>query len=154
MPTLSAASRLREQVLAIPGTVLLAQAGHVDKVIRFQHVPDYLAKHDEKFTKGKRPYIFINLDRGPDQEIWSTTMKGVYSEARRDKPIPEAIPVAPECKAEWNVGPEDVPLIENGLVIVEATKPVEAQIFKCDICGITYDKERAIRMHKMKAHKL
>jgi len=152
---ISAANKLRNQVLAVPGTILIGQAGHPDKIIRFEHVPDYL----NEFKKKNASYIFINMDKGPDQEAWSNAMRETFSTARRDRPVPNPIPVAPDSHEEWSVSLEDVPLIENGVaeVTVQEVKNEGPQvvnpIFACPVCNLTYNSEHAMKIHKGRAHK-
>jgi len=127
MATLSAASRLREQTLAIPGTVLLTSAGRPDQVIRFSRLPEIIKSYrDTKLKEGKDLPIhtILNLDNGPDSECWRNTLREANAMARRDKPMPVPAPVAPSCKDEWALGPEDVPVIELNVVeVVSAHAP-------------------------------
>ena len=118
---LSAANKLRNQVLAVPGTILISQAGHPDKVIRLEYVPEYLKSFHVKPFRGV--HIFINMDKGPDQEAWTTAMREVSSTAKRDRPIPLPKSVSQDYHAEWSVSPDEVPLIENGLQVVVAPSP-------------------------------
>lgn len=153
---MSAANRLRKEVLSVPGTVLLSQAGNPDQVIRFQHIPDCL----KAFKKKDDDYIFLNLDFGPPQEAWATAQRDIYQTARRDRPIPNPVPVAIECKDEWSMGPEDVPLVENGIIIPTSTIPAPSAatevvnpIIKCDLCTMSFNSEHALKIHVGRAHK-
>ena len=151
---LSAANKLRNQVLSVPGTVLIGQAGHPDKVIRLEHVPEYL----NEFKKRGAEHLFINMDRGPDQEAWNTAMREVFSTARRDRPVPNPIPVSQDSHAEWAVSVDDVPLIENGIKVerIETTNiqtKTKPEIFKCNLCAMTWDSNRALAIHKGHVHK-
>ena len=134
---LSAANKLRNQVLSVPGTVLLAQAGRPDKIIRFETIPDYLTE----FKRGGQDYIFINMDRGPDQEAWNTAMRDAFSTARRDRPIPPPVDVSKDSHEEWSVSPDDVPVIENGVKPVPKSeaKPVDSPIIACDKCSMPFN---------------
>lgn len=127
MSKLNAASRLREEVLNVPNTVLLISVGHPDKVIRFTRMPDSLkrwrdnkaAERSEKeFPTAHTP---INLDKGPDAEAWKEITRELFLQARRDRPVPEALPVAEDCHTDWSVGPEEVPVVEINAIEVVST---------------------------------
>ena len=146
---LSAASKLRDMGLKVPGTVLICQAGHPDEIIRLEVVPEVL----NDFKKKGHDYILINLDRGPDQEHWRAALSEMNRMARRDKPMPNPIPVAQDSNKEWSLSPEDVPLIENnhGSPVTKQVKA--AAIFKCKVCDMSWDSNRALATHERFAHK-
>ena len=146
---LSAANKLRNQVLSVPGTVLISQAGRPDKIIRFETVPDYLTE----FKRRGQDYIFINMDRGPDQEAWNTAMRDAFSTARRDRPIPAPVEVSKDSHEEWSVSADDVPVIENGVKVVSKDeKPVINPIINCDKCNVSFNSEHGLKIHKGRAH--
>ena len=93
MSTLSADSRLREKVTAVPGTVVLIGAGNVDRVIRFTKMPTCLIPFKKKIEGGSVFPVLLNLDRGPDQEAWKEAQREAFIGARRDRPMPGAVPV-------------------------------------------------------------
>lgn len=121
MATQTAASRLRDNVLKVPGTVLLISAGHPDKVVRFNRLPEIVQKYREQkeAERGEKfptVHTALNLDIGPDSECWRNAMREAGSMARRDKPMPSPIEVAQDCKSEWAIDNEDVPVIELSLI--------------------------------------
>lgn len=168
---LSAASRLREEVLKMPGVILIGEAGHPDKIIRLQSVPEYMNEFKVRPDKGN--YIFINLDKGPHQEAWKRLNAEAGRTARRDMPVPSPVHVAPDSHKEWSIGPDEVPLVENGGVVPQSLNPTRAietiektmdrkpdvtetpkqGIFKCKTCNLTWDSNRALSTHERFAHK-
>src|SRR3569833_2938942 len=121
MATLNAASRLREQVLKIPNTVLLISAGHPDRVIRFNRLPEIIQVYRKNKEQEKgfiSEHTALNLDIGPDQECWRNAMRESSQMARRDRPMPEPLAVAPDTKTDWALGPEDVPVVEMNIIEV------------------------------------
>lgn len=157
MPTLSAANRLRIEVLAVPGTVLLSQAGIPDKVIRYQKVPDPIEKlKADNSIYQTRSHYTVNLDRGPDQEAWRDAQREVFLQARRDKPVPEPVSVAENSHEEWSVGNEDVPMVENAIVLPAAVREAAPQPinFTCIDCTRSdFSSEQALKIHRGRAHK-
>lgn len=151
MQTLSAANKLRSKVLTLPGIVVLTSAGHPDKVIRFQVMPEVLVKLEKDKDEG-RGYLCVNLDRGPDQEAWRDAMDVTRRTARRDVPIPDPLAVSEDCHSDWSVGEEDVPTIENAIEIVSVQKAREDE-FKCTECPKTFTSESGVKIHKSRAHK-
>ncbi len=159
MAQLSAANKLRNQVLDIDGTVLLCTAGRVDAVLRFQVVPDCLVP----FRRDGQKHVFINLDNGPAREAWETARREVFLKARRDRPIPEPIPVAENSNEEWSLSPEDVPLVENLAGELANPKPITevlaekrdavAVAYKCEVCGKEFTSEHALKIHMGRYHK-
>lgn len=143
MSTLSADSRLRSQVAAIDGTVILVGAGNVDRVIRFTKVPSCLIPFKTK-TEGDTVYpVILNLDRGPDQEAWNTAQREAFRSARRDRPMPEALPVSGKNSEGWSVSAEDVPVVEYEEVPVEEKKG-----HVCEACTVGFNTENALKIHK------
>ena len=108
---LSAANRLRNQVLEVPGTVLLVNAGFPDRVIRFEKLPQCLVDFKATQRNDENKHITINLNMGPASEAWRDAMDVVRRTARRDRPVPDPLAVAENSKEEWSVGIEDVPVI-------------------------------------------
>lgn len=149
MPTLSADSRLRSQVAAVPGTVILVGAGHVDRVIRFTKLPAVLENFKTK-AEGASVYpVMLNLDLGPDQEAWNNAQREAFLGARRDRPMPEPLPVSAENKDGWSVDNEDVPVIEfDEPVAKENTKEEK---FVCSTCTVNFKTENALSIHKGRA---
>lgn len=131
MPALlSAANRLRNKVLEIPGTVLIVNPGYVDKVIRFRNLPEILVEFKKNSRNNEtEKHITIDLGTGPASEAWRNAMDVVRRTARRDVPIPDPIEVATDSHEDWSVVEEDVPVIETIIetVAVAAPKPPEPQ---------------------------
>lgn len=139
MAKLNAASRLRDQVLSVPNTVLLVAAGRVDRVIRFNRRPNMLSKYrfdkaresSQSLTDIDTPYTVLNMDKGPDAETWRNIEREVNQTSRRDRPVPDPLSVAEDCHEEWSVAPEDVPLIElNHVTEMEPVSPSSAPVIK------------------------
>lgn len=151
MALLSADNRLRRKVLAEEGTVLLAQAGFVDKVIRFTELPPSLAPFMTKTFKedgsvGPNIYpVFLNLDRGPSQEAWKEALRDSQTRGRRDKPIPLPLEVSADPKEGWSVDDEDVPVVEY-----EKGVEVVSNSLKClyEGCGMEFRTDNGLRIHK------
>lgn len=122
MATLNAASRLRNEVLNVPNTVLLISPGHPDKIVRFNRAPDSLKSYRlqkvlERNPKGKESdYITshteFDLGNGPQSEAWASICDEVKRQARRDIPTPQPEEVSPDSKTDWMLGPGDVPVVE------------------------------------------
>lgn len=155
MSTVSAANRLREKVSSINGTCILIAAGHPDKIIRFQALPKsletlYFEKAAAEGIKTKEVIypVMINMDRGPDQEAWNAAKREFFLMARRDRPVPEPLPVSEDSHADWSVDAEDVPVIENGIASADA--PV-ALATTCDVCTVEFKTEHALKIHKARA---
>lgn len=137
MATLNAASRLRNEVLNVPYTVLLISPGHPDKVVRFNRAPEALKSYrlqkvrevNTKFTEEdfKTVHTEFDLGNGPQSEAWGAICDEVKRQARRDIPTPMPEEVSPDSKTDWMLGPEDVPLVElQGDGVVE--KALDRQI--------------------------
>ena len=149
MSTLSADSRLRSRVAAIPGTVILVGAGNVDRVIRFTKLPAVLETFKTK-TEGASVFpVILNLDRGPDQEAWNGAQREAFLGARRDRPMPEALPVAADNTKGWSVDAEDVPVVEFDAPAAAAK--AEEKSFICDTCTVSFNTENALGIHKTRA---
>lgn len=133
MAKLSAASRLREQVLSVPNTVLLIGAGHPDKVLRFNRLPDTILQYrkmkaSEKSESDLRTvHTPLDLDRGPDQEVYRNLVEEIRKNSRRDIPAPDPIPVAGDSSEEWSVGLEDVPVVELNALIIPTVHAVKEE---------------------------
>ena len=150
--TLSADNRLRQKVSEVDGTVILVGAGNVDRCIRFTKLPDCLKPFMTKYhvdtegggsaEKTKFP-VMLNLDRGPDQEAWAEAKRQANFGARRDKPMPEALPVSAKNEEGWALDFEDIPVIE--FEESEKAKPVE---FKCSTCTSEFRTEHALKIHQ------
>ncbi len=122
MATLNAASRLRNDVLKVPHTVLLISPGHPDKVVRFNRAPEALTAYrlqkvreiNPELTEAdyKTSHTEFDLGNGPQSEAWNAICDEVKRQARRDIPTPMPEDVAPDSKTDWNMGPEDVPVVE------------------------------------------
>lgn len=167
MSTVSAANRLRDKVSAINGTCLLVTAGHPDKIIRFQALPGSLEKlyFDKAAAEGIKTKeviypVMINLDRGPDQEAWNAAKREFFLMARRDRPIPEPLPVSEDSHMDWSVDAEDVPVIENAIAapvvhvpsLNSDISPVAADAERtCDNCMAEFKTEHALKIHKARA---
>lgn len=127
MATLNAASRLRNEVLNVPYTVLLISPGHPDKVVRFNRAPEALKAYrlqkvleiSPKFTETdfKTVHTEFDLGNGPQSEAWASICDEVKRQARRDIPTPMPEEVSPDSKTDWSMGPEEVPFVElQGLI--------------------------------------
>ncbi len=149
MSTLSADSRLRNRVAAVNGTVILVGAGNVDRVIRFTKLPACLVPFKTK-TEGAAVFpVLLNLDRGPDQEAWNAAQREAFLGARRDRPMPEALPVAADNAKGWSVDEEDVPVVEFDAPAAAAQ--AEEKKFVCDTCTVGFNTENALGIHKTRA---
>lgn len=164
MSTVSAANRLRDRVGSIPGTVLFVQAGYPDKILRFQVLPESLKKLElDKVNAGKKPGEFekevkswpveVNLDWGPAQEAWKQAQREFLLTARRDRPVPEPLPVAEDSHQEWSVDEEDVPVVENALSVPETVALKQRAATTCDTCTMEFKTEHALNIHKARSHK-
>ena len=116
--TLSAANRLRNKVLSIPGTVLIMNPGYVDRVIRFEKLPDVLAEYKKVSRNPENAHITIDLGNGPSSEAWRDALDVVRRTARRDRPVPDPIAVAENVHEDWAIAEEDVPVIESSIEVV------------------------------------
>ncbi len=143
MPTLSAASRLREKVVAIPGTVILSGAGHPDEAIRFTETPACLLPFKTKIDGGTSWPVKLNLDRGPQQEAWAQAKRESFLRARRDKPMPEPLRVAAECKDEWALDADDIPVVEYEQKAEGAVKG-----FQCATCTKSWPTQKGLEIHQ------
>lgn len=122
MSTLNAASRLRNEVLKVPHTVLLISPGHPDKVVRFNRAPEALKAYrlqkvreiNPRFTEAeyKTVHTEFDLGNGPQAEAWNAICDEVKRQARRDIPTPQPEEVSPDSQTDWMMGPEDVPVVE------------------------------------------
>lgn len=139
MATLNAASRLRNQVLDVPHTVLLISPGHPDKVVRFNRAPEALTawrllkvrEISPKFTESdyKTVHTEFDLGNGPQSEAWAAICDEVKRQARRDVPTPMPEEVSADSQTDWMMGPEDVPLVElQGEVRPAKEDPIETDV--------------------------
>lgn len=145
MATISADNRLRSKVSAIEGTVILIGAGHVDRAIRFTSVPDCLKAFMTKIEGKPDSYpVLLNLDRGPDQEAWAQAQREAFLKSRRDKQIPEALPVSEKNSEGWSLDAEDIPVIEFDEKVVKAS--VGKHI--CASCTVEFNTEHALKIHQ------
>jgi len=164
MATLSADNKLRNRVAAIPGTVILIGAGHADRVVRFETLPECLKTFMSKaYTKDGTEMsvypVIVNLDRGPGQEAWAQACKEVFLTARRDKPTPDPLAVSEKPSEGWSLEEADVPLIENGVTPVpaasasvpvsenEAVAPITAT---CPTCTVEFKSAHGLKIHRMR----
>ena len=93
--------------------------------------------------------VMLNLDLGPDQEAWNNAQREAFLGARRDRPMPEPLPVSAENKDGWSVDNEDVPVIEfDEPVAKENTKEEK---FVCSTCTVNFKTENALSIHKGRA---
>lgn len=133
MATLNAASRLRNEVLKVPHTVLLISPGHPDNVVRFNRPPEALTAYrllkvreiNPNFTEKdfKTVHTEFDLGNGPQAQAWADICDEVKRQARRDVPTPMPEPCAPDSQTDWSMGPEEVPLVElQGPAIQSATE--------------------------------
>lgn len=164
MATLSADSKLRNRVSKIPGTVILVGAGHADRVVRFETLPECLKPHmtteyNKDGAEVKVYPVIVNLDRGPGQEAWAMACKEVFLTARRDKPTPEPLAVSEKASEGWSLEEADVPLIENGkapVPVVSESVPV-AEVEKvadmtavCPTCTVEFKNAHGLKIHRMR----
>lgn len=153
MSTLSADNRLREKVSAIEGTVILMGAGHVDRVVRFTNLPDILVPFKTK-RDGKEVFpVLLNLDRGPDQEAWHQAQRHAFLNARRDRPMPEPLPVSAKNSEGWSVDAEDVPVIESEAK-KESKTDEEPESLVCESCNRSFNTPKALNIHKTRSNHL
>lgn len=173
--TLTAAARLREKCLEVKDTILLVDPGFPDKVIRVTPLPQVAVDHraqlgNENDPRRKAAHVVLNLSNGPEQEVWRAIERDIFLRAPRDKATPIPLQVAPNCREEWNLLPEDVPVVELQvetppqapvLPKVEAPSLVERPKAKvqgpvahaCESCNAAFDTAQGLRMHTMKKHK-
>lgn len=143
MQQLSADNRLRQTVSAQDGIVILTGAGNVDRVIQFTRLPECLVPFKTK-KEGKSVFpVVLNLDRGPHQEAWRDATREAFLSARRDRPMPEPLPVAATNAEGWSVGVEDVPLVE-----MEDKPSDEKTVNKCETCTMEFRTPKALSIHK------
>lgn len=145
MATISADNRLRAKVAAIEGTVILIGAGHVDRAIRFSEIPDCLRPFLTKVEGKPDAYpVLLNLDRGPDQEAWAAAKREAFLRSRRDKQIPEALPVSEKNSEGWSLDASDVPFIE-----FDGTTPISDGLkHTCAQCTQNFNTEHALKIHQ------
>ena len=152
MSTLSAASRLREKVVAISGTVILSGAGHPDEAIRFADIPACLLPFKTKIEGGTTWPVKLNLDRGPHQEAWAQAKRESFLRARRDTPMPEPLRVANECKDEWSLEAADIPVVEYEkkaeTPVGETPATPSVKKFQCFTCTQSFPTEHGLDIHK------
>ena len=92
--------------------------------------------------------MVLNLDRGPDQEAWNAAQREAFLGARRDRPMPEPLPVAKDNVTGWSVDTEDVPVIELEAKKAEADEPEE---HTCTTCTVKFNTANALDIHKKRA---
>src|SRR3990167_9398791 len=162
MATLSADNKLRNRVAAIPGTVILVGAGHADRVVRFETLPEclktFMSKAYAKDGSEMNIYpVIVNLDRGPGQEAWAQACKEVFLTARRDKPTPDPLPVSEKPSEGWSLEEADIPLIENGKapVLVVSESVTVAEVDKtsditavCPTCTVEFKGAHGLKIHR------
>lgn len=134
MATLNAASRLRNEVLKVPHTVLLISPGHPDKVVRFNRAPEALKAYRLMKVKEISPklqesdyvtaHTEFDLGNGPQSEAWGSICDEVKRQARRDIPTPQPEEVSPDSKTDWMMGPEEVPVVELQGQVLAAVEEV------------------------------
>ena len=151
MSTLNADSRLRNRVAAIEGTVILIGAGNVDRVIRFTRLPACLVPFKTKTEKSPIFPVVLNLDRGPDQEAWNAAQREAFLGARRDRPMPEPLPVSPDNKTGWSVDAEDVPVIELAALKDDLVDEKQEKSYVCETCTVDFKTENALGIHQTRA---
>lgn len=164
MFTLSAGSRLREEILKSPNVFLLTRAGSVDRVIRV--VP----------LEGK----VLNLDNGPEGEEWATVERQIFLRSRSDRALPQPVPVAQSSRDEWSISLVEIPtivLLEEGpqdgrpaaskpeqaapVVAAPTPEPVAEPVVeakqepvtsehKCASCGFIAKTDTGLRVHQAK----
>lgn len=149
MSTLSADSRLRQRVTAVHGTVVLVGAGNVDRVIRYARLPKCLLPFKTKIEGGTVFPVLLNLDRGPDQEAWNAAQREAFLGARRDRPMPEPLPVAADNTKGWSVDDEDVPVVEFDEPAAKVA--ADEQKYVCETCTVAFNTENALGIHKTRA---
>lgn len=146
MALLSADNRLRQRVCAVEGTVLLIGAGFVDRVIRFTETPACLKPFMTKDNDVDVYPVVLNLDRGPGQEAWKEALRDAQSRARRDKRIPDPLEVSADTREGWSAEVGDVPVIEYDSKSAES--PVNTTKCEHEGCGMQFNSENALRIHK------
>lgn len=164
MSTLSADNKLRNRVAAIPGTVILVGAGHSDRVVRFETLPECLkpfmtVKYDKDGGEQRVYPVVLNLDRGPSQEAWTQASREVFLTARRDKPTPEALAVSEKPSEGWSLEETDVPVIENGKpddpdekgtnVVQKADNAADMGV-ACPTCTVEFKSAHGLKIHRMR----
>ncbi len=140
----TAASRLRAEVLQMEGLILIVNSGRPDKVIQVNPLPDYLSALREEQRSDKRPKKFVRDDKGreffetmpanheteqkhvelnlmrmPHQEAFKLLEREIHLRCPRDRALPAPLSVAESLKDEWSVMPEDVPSVSFADVLPE-----------------------------------
>lgn len=146
MATISADNRLRAKVAAIKGTVILIGAGHVDRAIRFSpDIPDCLVPFKTKIEGAEAVFpVLMNLDRGPDQEAWAQSERESFLRSRRDKQIPQPLPVSEKNSEGWSLDAEDIPVIEFDAAIAKSGGTKHT----CATCTVDFNTEHALKIHQ------
>lgn len=111
--TLSAASKLRDQVLSMDGTILLVSPGHPDKVIRVLPLPEFALEYKRARSEGRdlSKHLKLDLGNGPDSEIWREIERQIFLSPERGRVMPVPLSVSKDSNSEWGVSPEEVPTV-------------------------------------------
>ena len=103
-------------------------------------------------------FYWVDWNLGPVTEKWSAVCDYIRQNVKRGFSLKEKIedmarPLAPNKSDGVMLEPEEVIIIP--LTTVDVEQPKEAELYLCDEegCKSEFDKERALRMHKMVKHK-
>lgn len=166
---LTAASRLRAEVLKMEGLILIVDPGRPDKVIQVTPWPDYISDLRTEQRKSTRDekliHVELNLSRNPEQEAFKMLEREINLRSPRDRAVPVPLAVAENLRDEWSVMPEDVPVADISGIQLPAERPLRLTLrelaakqdqedseYACSECEKTFPKKNALQLHTRNKH--